>query len=45
MVLTPSGDPFSMSLMALPLTGLYFLGLGMIKWMPKSRNPFGEEEK
>jgi sec-independent protein translocase protein TatC len=42
MVLTPSGDPISMSMMALPLTGLYFLGLGMIKWMPKGRNPFGE---
>jgi sec-independent protein translocase protein TatC len=42
MVLTPSPDPTSMLLMALPLMGLYFLGLGMMKWMPKSRNPFGE---
>jgi sec-independent protein translocase protein TatC len=42
MVLTPSGDPISMSMMAIPLTGLYFFGLAMIKWMPRSRNPFGE---
>lgn len=42
MILTPSGDPISMSLMAIPLTGLYFLGLAMIKWMPTNRNPFGE---
>ncbi|MGE3779825.1 MAG: twin-arginine translocase subunit TatC, partial [Pirellulaceae bacterium] len=41
MVLTPSGDPISMSLMAVPLTALYFLGLAMIKWMPHGRNPYG----
>jgi sec-independent protein translocase protein TatC len=45
MVLTPSGDPISMSMMALPLTGLYFLGLAMIKWMPRGRNPFGEVDE
>jgi sec-independent protein translocase protein TatC len=43
MVLTPSPDPTSMLLMALPLMGLYLLGLAMIKWMPGSRNPFGDE--
>jgi sec-independent protein translocase protein TatC len=45
MVLTPSPDPTSMLLMAVPLMALYFLGLAMIKWMPGSRNPFGEVKK
>jgi sec-independent protein translocase protein TatC len=39
MVLTPA-DPVSMMLMAVPLCGLYVLGIGMCLWMPKSRNPF-----
>jgi sec-independent protein translocase protein TatC len=43
MVLTPSPDPTSMLLMAIPLLALYLLGLAMIKWMPGGRNPFGEE--
>src|SRR6185295_18986569 len=33
MVLTPA-DPISMLLMALPLTILYFGGIGLCKWMP-----------
>ncbi|MHB0955597.1 MAG: twin-arginine translocase subunit TatC [Pirellulaceae bacterium] len=41
MVLTPA-DPISMLLMALPLTALYFLGVGMAVWMPKPRSAFGE---
>ena len=43
MILTPS-DPISMVLMAVPLTVLYFLGIGMCKWMPtpKKENPFDE---
>ena len=41
MVLTPA-DPISMLLMAIPLTGLYFLGVGLCKWMPRGRNPFAE---
>jgi len=41
MMLTPA-DPVSMLLMAVPLTFLYFLGVGMSKWMPRSRSPFGE---
>lgn len=43
MLLTPA-DPISMILMAAPLTVLYFLGIGMCKWMPtpSSENPFGE---
>ncbi len=45
MVLTPSPDPTSMLLMAVPLLALYLLGLAMIKWMPGGRNPFGEEHK
>jgi sec-independent protein translocase protein TatC len=41
MLLTPA-DPVSMLLMALPLTGLFFLGIAMAKWMPRGRNPFTE---
>jgi len=41
MLLTPA-DPVSMMLMAVPLTGLYFLGVGLCKWMPRGRNPFDE---
>jgi sec-independent protein translocase protein TatC len=44
MVLTPA-DPISMLLMAVPLTALYFLGVGLCIWMPKSRNPFGAAEE
>lgn len=39
MVLTPA-DPVSMLFMAVPLTFLYFLGIGMCRWMPRGRNPF-----
>lgn len=39
MVLTPA-DPISMMLMAVPLCGLYVLGIGMCLWMPRSRSPF-----
>jgi len=43
MLLTPA-DPISMILMAAPLTVLYFLGIGMCKWMPSPArdNPFAE---
>ncbi|MCL4205402.1 MAG: twin-arginine translocase subunit TatC [Pirellulaceae bacterium] len=41
MLLTPA-DPVSMLLMAVPLCGLYFLGIGMCRWMPKNRSPFAE---
>lgn len=41
MLLTPA-DPVSMMLMAGPLTGLYFLGVALCKWMPRGRNPFDE---
>jgi sec-independent protein translocase protein TatC len=41
MVLTPA-DPISMLLMAVPLTFLYFGGVLMCKYMPRSRNPFDE---
>jgi len=39
MVLTPA-DPVSMLLMAIPLCGLYVLGIAMCIWMPQSRSPF-----
>ncbi len=42
MLLTPA-DPISMLLMAVPLTLLYFLGVGMCRWIPSPTNPFGEE--
>jgi len=42
MLLTPA-DPISMLLMAVPLTVLYFLGIGMCRWMPRFGNPFAEE--
>ena len=41
MLLTPS-DPTSMMLLAIPLTILYFLGIGLCKWMPQRESPFGE---
>jgi sec-independent protein translocase protein TatC len=37
MVLTPSGDPYSMLLMAGPLVILYFGGVGLCKLMPRGR--------
>ncbi|HFB98948.1 MAG TPA: twin-arginine translocase subunit TatC [Bryobacterales bacterium] len=39
MIFTPQ-DPVSMILMGLPLVGLYFLGVGFCKWMPRGRSPF-----
>jgi sec-independent protein translocase protein TatC len=39
MVLTPA-DPYSMLLMAVPLTFLYFGGVLLCKYLPKGRNPF-----
>jgi len=42
MFLTPA-DPISLLMMAVPLTLLYFLGIGLCMWMPRGRNPFGEE--
>ena len=41
MFLTPS-DPQSMLLLALPLTVLYFLGIGLCKFLPQRQSPFGE---
>ncbi len=41
MLLTPA-DPSSMLLMGMPLTVLYFGGIGLCKWMPKRRSPVGE---
>lgn len=41
MILTPA-DPVSMLFMAIPLTGLYFLGIGLCRWMPRGQNPFAE---
>lgn len=41
MVLTPA-DPISMLLMALPLCGLFVVGILMCKFMPRGRNPFDE---
>lgn len=42
MILTPA-DPYSMLLMAVPLTFLYFGGVLLCKYLPKGRNPFDGE--
>jgi sec-independent protein translocase protein TatC len=42
MVLTPA-DPGSMILMFVPLTLLYFFGIGLCRFWPKRKTPFGEE--
>jgi sec-independent protein translocase protein TatC len=36
-------DPYSMLLMAFPLTFLYFGGIFLCKFLPKKPNPFGEK--
>lgn len=41
-ILTPSPDPVSMILMAVPMVSLYFLGIGLCKWMPRNKNPYAE---
>jgi sec-independent protein translocase protein TatC len=41
MLLTPA-DPISMLMMALPMTALYFLGIGLCRWMPRNKSPFSE---
>jgi sec-independent protein translocase protein TatC len=40
MVLTPTGDPYTMLLMACPLTFLYFGGVLLCKVMPKAKSRF-----
>ena len=42
MIITPTADPITMLLMALPMTGLYFLGIALCKWMPRNKSPFSE---
>ena len=44
MILTPSGDPYSMLLMAIPLTALYFGGVLLCKYLPRPSSPFDELE-
>ena len=41
MLLTPA-DPISMLLMAVPLTVLYFFGVGLCRWMPHFKNRMPE---
>ncbi len=43
MLLTPA-DPWSMILLAVPLTLLYFGGIALCAFMPKRQNPFGDSE-
>jgi sec-independent protein translocase protein TatC len=43
MFLTPA-DPYSMLLMAIPLTVLYFGGILLCHYMPRRRSPFDEEK-
>jgi sec-independent protein translocase protein TatC len=42
MVLTPTTDPQTMILMAVPMTILYFGGIAMCKLLPRRFKPFGE---
>ena len=42
MVLTPSGDPYSMMLMAAPLTVLYFGGILLCRFLPRQQSQFEE---
>jgi sec-independent protein translocase protein TatC len=39
MILSPGGDPYSMLLMALPLVGLYYLGILLCRYTPKTAAP------
>ncbi len=39
-MLAPSPDPYSMSLLAVPLTCLYFGGIYLCKYMPKRKSTF-----
>ncbi len=41
MVLTPA-DPMSMILMATPLVALYFVGIGLCRFLPRNRSPFAD---
>ena len=40
MLLTPA-DPVSMIMLAIPLTILYFLGIGLCHWLPNATQPYG----
>jgi sec-independent protein translocase protein TatC len=42
MILTPTGDPYTMLLMACPLTLLYFAGVLLCKLWPKTKSRFAE---
>jgi len=42
MILTPTGDPYTMMLMAGPLTLLYFGGVLLCKLLPKAKSRFAE---
>ncbi|MEI8375441.1 MAG: twin-arginine translocase subunit TatC [Planctomycetota bacterium] len=42
MVLAPTGDPYTLLLMACPLTVLYFGGVLLCKLLPKSKSRFAE---
>ena len=46
-ILTPGGDPYSIFFMAVPLTGLYWLGILLCRLRPKNPNLWDEsrEEK
>ena len=41
MILTPA-DPMSMIFLGVPLTLLYFGGIGLCRFMPKNRSPFAD---
>ena len=44
MLLTPA-DPYSMLLMAIPLTILYFGGVLLCHYLPKAASPYDDDEE
>jgi sec-independent protein translocase protein TatC len=42
MTLTPSGDPYSMCLMAFPLCFLYMGGIALCRFLPRQRSAFND---
>ncbi len=44
MMLTPP-DPWSMMLMAMPLTGIYFGGILLCLWVPRRKSPFDSPDQ
>jgi len=44
-ILTPGGDPYSIFFMAVPLTGLYGIGILLCRWRPRNPNLWDESRE